>query len=191
MTYADYACLPESKLGYFTTSFVRNPYDRVYSGFQQLQIAVKNQPLLNHPKPWIRNLVTAQLAEVYTQLCASQFIFDTWLDSISDEQIYEIGRNTTFPLHPANYWSHIAGQQMVDFIGRVENFEEDFKILLQHIGIELESTSNVNVIDLEGNAAYNPYGYRYTDRMSECSIKKINRLFESDFNLFDYNQIES
>jgi hypothetical protein len=50
---------------------------------------------------------------------------------------------------------------------------------------------NENVMDLEGNAAHNLFGYRYTDRMSACSIQKINRLFEQDFRLFKYGQIVS
>jgi hypothetical protein len=33
LTCSDYCSLPESKLGYFLASFVRNPYDRIYSAF--------------------------------------------------------------------------------------------------------------------------------------------------------------
>ena len=43
ITCADFACLPESKLGYFLASYVRNPYDRAYSGFRQLQKDIKGQ----------------------------------------------------------------------------------------------------------------------------------------------------
>lgn len=48
---ADFACLPESKLGYFTASFVRNPYDRVYSGFRQLQKDLREQPHAIYAEP--------------------------------------------------------------------------------------------------------------------------------------------
>ncbi len=130
-----------------------------------------------------------QLAENFAQLCAAQFDFNKWLDIICDEQIYEIGRNTNFPLHPAHYWTHIATKQAVDFIGHVENFEADFQELLSYIGVEMVQTINTNVVELEGNARYNFFGYRYTDRMSVRSIQKINRLFEQDFDLFNYERL--
>src|SRR5258708_33011502 len=44
MTCADFAVLPESRLGYTVAAFVRNPYDRAYSGFYQLQRDFHSQP---------------------------------------------------------------------------------------------------------------------------------------------------
>jgi hypothetical protein len=190
ITCAEFACLPESKLGYFTASFVRNPYDRVYSGFRQIQKTVLNQPHFSYPEPWIRDLVIKQLAEIYAQLYDSQFKFDDWLALVSDEQIYEIGRNTSFPLHPSHYWTHIATQQVVDFIGYVENFDADFQKLLLHIGIQSVESVNANVVELAGDAPHNPFGYRYVNRMNARSIEKINRLFKKDFDLFKYEQVK-
>jgi hypothetical protein len=191
ITCADFACLPESKLGYFAASFVRNPYDRVYSGFRQLLKDAREQVQFTYPEPWIRDHVVSQLAENLQQLCAAKFQFDAWLEHVRDEQIYEIGRNTNFPLHPSHYWTHRAGRQAVDFIGRVETFEADFQELLARLQIEQVITGNANVVDLEGNAAQNPFGYRYIDRMSSRSIDKINRLFARDFELFHYEPIEA
>jgi Sulfotransferase family len=114
LTCAEFACLPESKLGYFTVSFVRNPYDRVYSGFRQLQEDIQGQTHARYPEPWIRDHVITQLAENFAQLCRAQFKFDEWLNFVRDEQVYEIGRNTNFPLHPAHYWTHVAGKRCVD-----------------------------------------------------------------------------
>ena len=37
LTLADLLALPEGQLGYKIGAFVRNPYDRAYSGFMQLQ----------------------------------------------------------------------------------------------------------------------------------------------------------
>ncbi len=189
LTCADFASLPEGRLGYFAASFVRNPYDRVYSGFRQLQKDIREQPGAAFPEPWIRELVLRQLAENSAQLHSASFQFDEWLDLVGDEQIYEAGRNTNFPLHPAHYWTHIAGRQAVDFIGRVENFETDFQTFLERADIGPLPPVNCNVVDLEGGAAANPHGYRYVDRMHARSIAKINRLFERDFELFGYARL--
>ncbi len=190
MMCADFACLPESRLGYFAASFVRNPYDRVYSGFRQLQTDIRDQPHAAYPEPWIREHVMKQLAENFAQLCRAAFRFDEWLDLVGDDQIYEAGRNTNFPLHPAHYWTHVAGQQSVDFIGRVENFEADFQRFLDRVGIEPLPPVNANVVELEGGAPGNPHGYRYVERMHPRSIAKINRLFAKDFEIFGYEKLD-
>jgi hypothetical protein len=189
ITCADFACLPESKLGYLVASFVRNPYDRVYSGFRQLQKDIEIQPQAHghYPTPWIERHVMKQLAENQEQFKKANFQFDQWLGSITQEQVYEAGRNSNFPLHPAYFWTHVAGKQAVDFVGKVENFEADFKNFLELVDIKQVQQVNDNVVDLETNT--NPHGYRYLDRMSPKSIQKINKLFEKDFELFGYQKI--
>jgi len=187
--YRDFAYLPESKLGYFTVSFVRNPYDRVYSGFRQLQYDINVHPFSTFPAEWIRSHVLKQLQENLAQLQQANFEFDAWLSLVDEAQIYETDRNSNFPLHPAHYWTHLDSGQHVDFIGRVENFEPDFHEFAERAGIDLPPPVNSNVVDLEGGSDSNPFGYRYVDRMSAASIDKINHLFAEDFRLFGYQKI--
>ena len=130
-----------------------------------------------------------QLAENFAQLCRASFRFDEWFDLVGEDQIYEVGRNTSFPLHPAHYWTHTAGRLVVDFVGRVETFEADFQAFLDRVGIGPLPPTNCNVVDLEGGAAGNPHGYRYVDRMHARSIDKVNRLFARDFELFGYYRL--
>ena len=189
ITCADFVCLPESKLGYFSGTFIRNPYDRVYSGFRQLQTDIELQPRRRYPVPWIRDLVARQLAENHSQLQQAQFQFDDWLKLVGDEQIYEIGRNSNFSLHPVHYWTHFAGKQLVDFVGRVETFEEDFKVFLAKVGIDRVEQVNSNVVEILGDSNANPFGYRYVNRMNSRSIGRINQLFQTDFEIFGYDRL--
>jgi hypothetical protein len=131
-----------------------------------------------------------QLSENFDQLSRAQFQFDRWLELVEEAQVYEAGRNSNFPLHPNHYWTHLAGRQVVDFVGRVERFEADFEALLSRFRIEPVERVNANVVELEGSAGANPHGYRYVDRMNACSIEKINRLFALDFELFGYPRLE-
>jgi hypothetical protein len=193
ITCAEFVMLPESRKGYFVGAFVRNPYDRVYSGFLQLQRDIREQPAAPFPEPWIKALVMRQLSDNFAQLAAANFDFDTWFSSVEAYQIFEVGRNTSFPLHPAHYWTNIDGERKVGFVGKVEQFERDFDAFCEAVGIpRLEDRTSANMSDgaivAESNTA-SPY--RYIDRMSRASISKINSLFQDDFSAFGYERINA
>ena len=188
LTCADFVGLPESRLGYLTGAFVRNPYDRCYSGFLQIQRDIADQSRLSFPTPWVRGLVLQQQRALQAQLQRANFAFDVWLALIRDHHVYEIGRNTSLPLHPAHYWTHLAGQPFVDFVGRVETFEADFGAFLARVGIEGEVVASVNA-NVSGDPAAppaDPSGYKYTTRMSRRSRERIEALFADDFEIFGY-----
>ena len=188
ITYAEFAALPESREGYFSGAFVRNPYDRVYSGFLQLQKDIQQQPSASFPNAWIKTLVMRQLADNFGQLAAGEFDFDKWFGLVEEHQIYEVGRNSSFPLHPAHYWTGIDRERKVDFVGSVERFERDFDAFCGQVGITPGERANENVSgqlsDLQGRTHY-----RYVDRMTAASISKVNALFDADFDLFGYEKI--
>jgi Sulfotransferase family len=184
MTCVEFCSLPESRLGYFTGSFIRNPYDRVYSGFRQLQTQVQQQPQAEFSQSWIKDLVMRQLTKNFSQLCQAGFEFNKWLELLREYQIYEVGHNTSFPLHPAHYWTHIKGEQFVDFIGQVEAFEEDFNAFCKKVGVDQFDRANANIV--VDPAGFRNAGYKYVDRMTRKSIDKINALFKDDFEIFGY-----
>jgi hypothetical protein len=190
MIYADFAALPESRLGYRTAAFVRNPYDRVYSGFVQLQKDIREQPLAAFPDPTVRRRVMAQLSENLAQLSQAGFTFESWLELVDDHQVLDAGRNSSFPLHPAHYWTHHHGEQAVHFVARVENFESDFDRLCETLGVESESRINANMTPPAGEPVDSPHGYRYVERMSSRARLRINELFRDDFEIFGYRRVE-
>jgi len=187
ITLADFRLLPESRLGYTTAAFVRNPYDRAYSGFIQIQRDIAEQPRAAYPFPWIKELVDAQLADNARRLIAAGYDFNQWILSVPAHEIYEAGRNTNLPLHPASYWTHSEGRQAVDFLGKVENFEADVERLCALIGIPAPARENQNVTDLPRDLS--PSNYRYASRMGRAAIDRINHLFADDFATFGYAQI--
>ena len=187
LTLADFRLLPEGRLGYTTASFVRNPYDRAYSGFIQLQRDIADQPKADYPSKWIKQLVTAQLAENARRLIAAGYDFNRWILTLPEYEIYEAGRNTNMPLHPASYWTHAEGKQSVDFVGKVENFEDEIEKFCTLIRISPPAKENANVTDTLQDPAL--LGYRYVSRMSRVAIDRINLLFADDFATFGYEQI--
>jgi hypothetical protein len=187
ITYAEFAALPENNANYLTAAFVRNPYDRVYSGFLQLQRDFQRQPFAEYPSPWIKSLVIQQLAETSAQLAAAEFDFNRWFGLVEEYQIYDIGRNSSFPLHPAHYWTGRNREIEVDFIGKVESFEDDFDAFCGKVGIQSlpRESDNRSNIQRDSPERFLP---RYIHLMNSASIGKINTIFHDDFELFGYEK---
>lgn len=186
LTLADFAGLPESRLGYLTAAFVRNPYDRVYAGFHQLQKDIVEQPHAVFPDEHVRELVLGQLAANHSQLRRAGFEFERWLALIEHRQVFEAGRNSSLPLHPSHYWTHRDGVQAIDFLGRVESFEADFERLCATLGVPPASRVNANVGESGAPLAGGRHGYRHAQRMSRRARRRIEELFAADFELLGY-----
>jgi hypothetical protein len=185
---ADFAVLPESREQPALAVFVRNPYDRVYSGFQQLIRDVAQQPHWAFPTLWIKDLVVEQLTCHHAALSQARFDINTWFDALPVHAVMEAGRDTSLPLHPAHYWTHMNGRGAAQFVGRVEQFERDFAALCQRFGIEGAGAQSANRSG-GSDGAIDARGYRYADRLSPRTIAKINALFAADFDLFGYEKI--
>jgi hypothetical protein len=194
LTYADYLALPEARLGYRTAAFVRNPYDRAYSGFRQLWKDATSQSSAEaspHFKPeWVRSLVMHQIADNFAQLCEAGFDFDRWIQSVEPWQVFEAGRNTSFPLHPNHYWTHYDGRLAVDFVGKVETFEHDFSRLCSEFQLESRGLSNANVDAGPDEFRGDQYGYRYVQRIGPMARARIADLFADDLDLFGYHRVD-
>ena len=189
LTCADFAALPESRLGYLVASFVRNPYDRAYSGFLQVQRDIAEQPSASFSTPFVKELVMRQLEANSAQLTAAGFDFDRWIELLSEFQIHEVGHNSSLPLHPGHHWTHLAGKQVASFIGKVESFETDFSVLCSILGIDEPEKASRNVSNATSEKCSNRFGYRYLHLMNRRSIQKINYLFKEDFELFGYDMV--
>jgi hypothetical protein len=187
LTLADFTALPESREGLRLAVFVRNPYDRVVSGWRQLLEDVGRQPRRQFDQPWIRDLVMQQLADNFALLCKAQFTMEPWFLSLPAYQILETGRNTSLPLHPAHYYTHLGGRPMASFIGRVECFETDFAALCGMAGIDRPGAQTVNQ-SADGGVP-DKHGYRYARGLHPQTIARIEELFAEDFERFGYQRL--
>ena len=116
-----------------------------------------------------------QLADIAIELAAAGDDFDRWLAALAEWEIYEAGRNTSLPLHPAHYWTHAGGRQAVDFVGRIEDFEADFARMCGLFGLDEVGTTNENVtVD---PAFTGPLGYKYAHLMTDAAVARTETLF--------------
>jgi hypothetical protein len=177
--------LPEANLGYRIAVFVRNPYDRVFSGFQQIMRDTQMQPKQKFPAEWIHQLVTQQIADNFEEACMAGYDLNRWFAKLAPHKILESGRNTNLFLHPCHYWTHRIDKQAVDFIGKVEDFEEDFRRLCETSKLTPVSNQSVNQTKIQDLPVSEDI-YRYASLFNKNNIAKINAIFKPDFDLFDY-----
>jgi hypothetical protein len=187
LTLAEVLALPEGKLGYKIGAFVRNPYDRAYSGFMQIQQDYQNQPNAAFSVSWIQDLVRQQISENMSRIIRSGFDFNEWIEILPDYEVFDVGRNTSMVLHPSHYWTHVNGEQFADFIGKVEDFENDFSRFCKLVKIEPPTIVRSNV----GEPVENGWSgdAKYASRMSRRALDRINELFRADFELFGYERL--
>ena len=184
---ADFLKLPENTPETRLAVFVRNPYDRVYSGFKQLMRDVASQPKWRFEAPWIGALVRQQLSENFEVLCKAQFNVNRWFLSLPEYAFHEVGRNSSLPLHPAHFWTHSDGQLRAAFIGKVERFEADFVRL----------TAQFNILEFgkdDANRSPTPTtpdarSYHHAKSLHPETIARINDVFAADFAYFGYEKI--
>ncbi len=78
----------------------------------------------------------------------------------------------------------------MDFVGRVETFEADYRVMCDTLGVESTGDANANVDAADHELAGDTRGYRYAGRMSSSARRRVNELFADDFELFGYERLD-
>ncbi|KRE12006.1 hypothetical protein ASE63_20005 [Bosea sp. Root381] len=150
---------------YFKFSFVRNPYDRLYSGFMQDFFAAYNLPHWEEAKRPIFDTIGEDFNR-YVQDYAAK------ADVINDA--YWI---CFCPMHK---FTHRAGDCMMDWIGRNESLEADLRILAGRLDIEPGEIQRRNVRSKSDTPGRHLVNYR------KKTIEIVNELYKDDFEAFGY-----
>lgn len=172
----DFQKLPESNLDYYKISWVRNPYDRLYSGFLQ--------------KHW-RVVVRKDQLDASDAKYVLQG-WDSWLEDFAVPHYIKYGDESNRGSVCCHNWTHLNGKKYVDYIGKVENMNSETEKICDHLGIEvdLNKTGNVKtkfkkVDPLNMNIS----DYKYIDKYAERQIKLVNQVYAKDFELFGYKTL--
>lgn len=144
---------------YFKFSFVRNPYSRLLSAFLFLKKGGFNE----RNKEWFENNVKQ---------------FDTFEDFVTGwvttENIFSYYH--FLPQYYFLYDKRIMNI-MVDYIGKVENIEEDFDFVCHRLGVKRQLMS---LNQTSGGIDWKSY---YNDH----TMKIVSGVYKLDFDLFNYS----
>lgn len=177
------ACLPQDIWNnYFKFTFVRNPWDRFVSGWKyhlagQL-IQVQFPSLLQHPRGAIKVLKKFNYSFQQIKEMQERKIF-----SCEDVDYYFNHYKSIFGIPPysGNHQHHyvfdLDGNQIIDFIGRFEQLEDDFNIIKDKLNLN----SDINLPHLNSTKRFN-----YQKYFTEESKQHLAKLWHKDVNLFGY-----
>lgn len=152
-----YQANPVKYRNYFKFAFVRNPWDRVVSSF----FFLKRGGMAPHDKRWAEE----HLADFPD---FSSFV-KGW---VNEENIHTW-------MHFQPQYHFICNEQdrvMVDFVGRMENINEDFKYVAQRLGCDKSLVSK--------NTGNNDHYSHYYNKETRDIVERV---YSKDIDIFEYS----
>lgn len=187
LTLSEFLRLPEAKYVSCRAVFVRNPYDRVVSGFGQIQRDIVRHPHCVFPSSGVRDEVIASLAKAELRLADAGGDLNRWVENLEDYEVLDEKKSMVLPMHPCSYWTHIDGNKRIDYLGKVESFEQDFATLVRVLALDAERIPAISANI--GSQGYDLQGYRHANKLGRRARDRINELFKDDFELFGYEKL--
>jgi hypothetical protein len=148
---------PKTFKRYFKFTFVRNPWDRLVSTY----FFLKNGGLTEKDRIWAEQNILQ-----YTNF--DDFIIN-WLTKEN------INKSLHFQ-HQHVFLENNSGELEIDFIGRFENLDEDFKYVINKIGID-RSLKKTNTSKRKKS---------YKEYYSEETKAIVSEVYRKDIELFKY-----
>lgn len=147
---------------YFKFGFVRNPWDRLLSAYNYLRNG-------GNGSEEDVGFMERQLRKNGID-CFEKFVHE-WLTKDRAYSFIHLVPQTEFVLH--------RGRLQVDFIGKFENVDSDFKKVVQSIGIDCEPLQHLNA----SRKLFNTYREKYDDIMKTI----VNDIYSEDVQFFQYH----
>ncbi len=142
---------------FFKFTFVRNPWDRVYSAYTFLIQGGLNEQDKRFSKQYLSKFKTFE---------------DFILNGLEQEDI----QNWIHFIPQYKFIFDENNKLMVDFVGRFENFENDFNEIAKKIN------NNTSLKHLNKSRKKKNYTDMYNDKM----IEKVYQIYKTDIDLLNY-----
>lgn len=145
---------------YFKFTFIRNPYDMVVSKYE-----------------FLRNNNNSILKDVNGNIVDnSKICFESYVNFLLKYSKRKKNKNSV-TVDNYNEWIVTENNKM-DFIGKVENFDNDFKIVCDKLNIKYKKLNKINKTN--NRKGYKTYYNEYTKGI-------VTNLFKYDLEKYNYN----
>lgn len=179
-----------TRYSYLKACFARNPYDRAYSWFE-----------------WWREASPKTIKKVRAKLETPEHRGDPGLELILanarkrtrlleqvDHDYSRFLEETSGQLPPVSRFTHYKGRRVVDFVGHLERFEQDFEALCRKIefeeaGARSRNTRGTNRV-LGDPTLLERDQHKYLDRYSAKAVKLVNEQYATDFLLLGHRRFD-
>ena len=143
---------------YFKFAFVRNPWDRLVSWYTMITTFDKTGN------------------ELWWYVHDNSSTFEEFIHNCTGEVEVKEGVSYSFAYNQLDYVTDEHGNLLVDFIGRLENLDEDLRKVFRRIGLELETVPHLNRSD------HRHYSTFYTPETEMI----VRERFQRDIEYFGY-----
>lgn len=180
---------------YLKACFVRTPYDRVYSWFlwiKRLNEKREQAGFIEKAEAELQSKHHDEHSPLVRQLHHSKAI-----RALLDQSHHEF--NQFLKIAPKQFrlnskFTHLKRKCLMDFIGHVECFDQDYIRLCDTIGYQNDSKLNMNVIT-EDTRLVDPQrmrieDHKYLNFYNAASVAYINKAYKPDFKYFGYQQFK-
>jgi hypothetical protein len=176
---------------YFKFVFVRNPWDRIASCY--IDKATQQTPYFRtqHLLKWMLSNTTFEEAQVYFTENNTRFTFEGFVEAVSrviKDEVVELYDPHWLPqVYVMDYFV-----KDFDFVGKIENIDEDFKTIQSKLNLPTTptSTSNVDmVINSKGLHSETKKTRGKYDHFYESNphlVEKVNTMYQEDINRLSY-----
>lgn len=167
-TVADYAQRGELTQDLFVWAFVRNPWDRIACAYEDC-------PEVRTEAPTFRDFIEClhQHMDGFKNLPWIRFVNQSCLG-------FSVGRIHFFPMHLC--LRDLEGNLRPDFIGKVENIQQDWDTVCKALGVVQESLPRLNRREDRANRTRTPLRDLYQDDL----VEMVGEIFAQDAAIFDY-----
>ena len=154
---------------YFKFTFVRNPYEKLYSSFMQDIHAWQSYKIWHS----VKKDIFLSIGENFNRYM-QEYVYESDIKSDWDYIHF-------CPMHE---FATIDNELCLDWFGKAENIENDLQELSKLLNLDIKKHQDANIRSKPST------NIKYLDKYTRETITLVNEIYSKDFELFSYPMLD-
>ena len=154
---------------YFKFTFVRNPYEKLYSSFMQDIHAWQSYKIWHS----VKKDIFLSIGENFNRYM-QEYVYESDIKSDWDYIHF-------CPMHE---FATIDNELCLDWFGKAENIENDLQELSKLLNLDIKKHQDANIRSKPST------NVKYLDKYTRETITLVNEIYSKDFELFSYPMLD-